>query len=1007
MTPLFFALLSRRSLPIVAVAPAVEYAIEGVLVVTILWVGWRLRRTLGTRTRELRDSKERFRELFEHGIEGVYESGPAGGFKSVNPAMARLLGYARPDELTKLKPEETARLYVSGTRREEFFRALGAGDHVSNFESEVRRPDGTVVWVSENVHAVRDPQGRLLRLQGFVSDITARKQAELELRASEVRYRLLFENSPVGIVELNSLETTARFDRLRAEGVTDLAAWMTAQPEAAEELMLHLPIAGMNATALRLVGASNAEEVRRGFGRIFGREALELRRRALLEFWSGAHDVEGETNLTSLDGTTRRVYARWWMPEVVGRPRGERTQLALVDLTATRQAEAAQQQSETRSRAVFEHSPVPLVEFGYHGIKEHFALLRAQGVVDLDAHFAAHPEALAAALEKSHLTAFNGAMVQLLGARSKEEVVANLDRVFTREVLGVRRSNLLALWRGECRNEGEITLTTLDGRQRRVVHRWWMPEVAGEPGYQWAQSALIDITDIRATEAALIAERTRLAVTLSAMTEGVITTDPAGVVQFMNEAAGVLVGWEPAAAVGRPIDEICRLSDAKSQRPVLAPVASALAHAAPVDLPPQTELQAREGARRRVEGRCAPMHDPSGHGLGAVFVLRDVTEKARFETEMLRASKLESVGLLAGGIAHDFNNLLAIVMGNLTLALLDEKTAASGGRWLREAERGTARARELTQQLLTFAKGGEPVRSAVLLSDLVREAAEFALHGATVRCEFDLADDVRPADADKGQIGQVVQNLVINAMQAMPAGGVIRLSLRNESLPANAVPPLPAGDYLRLEIADTGHGIAPNHLSRMFEPFFTTKEHGTGLGLATVYSIVQKHRGHVSVESEFGRGTTFRVWLPAARTVPTPTVATNSPFERLSGRVLFMDDEEPIRVMTRSLLERLGLEVVVTGDGEEAVKQFARARANGQPFDAVIVDLTVPGGMGGAAAMSEILKLDPDARGIVSSGYSSDPIMADFRAHGFRGSVPKPYKVSDFARTLRAVLQEE
>ncbi len=326
---------------------------------------------------------------------------------------------------------------------------------------------------------------------------------------------------------------------------------------------------------------------------------------------------------------------------------------------------------------------------------------------------------------------------------------------------------------------------------------------------------------------------------------------------------------------------------------------------------------------------------------------------------------------------------------------------------MREAERGTTRARELTQQLLTFAKGGEPVRSAVLLSELVREAAEFALHGASVRCEFDLADDVRPADADKGQIGQVVQNLVINAVQAMPEGGVIRLSLHNEKLSADAVPPLPAGDYLRMEIADTGCGIVPGNLARVFEPFFTTKELGTGLGLATVYSIVQKHQGHIRVESEPGRGTTFRIWLPAARTEPKPTVVTSSPFERLTGRVLFMDDEEPIRVMTCALLTRLGLEVTATCDGDEAVKQFAHAHASGQPFDAVIVDLTVPGGKGGAAAMSEILKLDPDARGIVSSGYSSDPIMADFRAHGFRGSVPKPYKVTDFARTLRAVLREK
>jgi nitrogen-specific signal transduction histidine kinase/CheY-like chemotaxis protein len=397
------------------------------------------------------------------------------------------------------------------------------------------------------------------------------------------------------------------------------------------------------------------------------------------------------------------------------------------------------------------------------------------------------------------------------------------------------------------------------------------------------------------------------------------------------------------------------------------------------------------------------MHDLGGRGIGAVLVMRDVSVRTRMEAELLRASKLESVGVLAGGIAHDFNNLLAIVMGNLTLALLDGPTAATGGKWLREAERGTVRARELTQQLLTFAKGGEPVRAAVRLADVVREAAEFALHGAAVRCEYDIAEDVRPADADKGQIGQVVQNLVLNAVQAMPDGGVIRLSLRNDSLAGMQVTPLAAGDYLKLSIADSGVGIAPDHLVRVFEPFFTTKEHGTGLGLATVYSVVQKHRGHVEVESALGRGTTFHLWIPAATTEPAAAPPTATPFEPLRGRVLFMDDEAPIREMTQTLLERLGLESTVTSDGGEAVRQYVLARMNGQPFDVVIMDLTVPGAMGGAAAMQEILKLDPTARGIVSSGYSSDPVMANFREHGFCGSVPKPYRVSDFARTLREV----
>ncbi len=805
-----------------------------------------LRGLASRRTRELRESEERFRALFENAVEGVYENPPEGGFRRVNSAMARILGYPSAAALLKITSAETARIYVSPTRRAEFFAQLGDGDTVRDFESEVRLPDGTTVWIKENVHVVRGPGRRMLYLHGFVSDVTARRQATAALHASEERYRVLFEHSSVGMVEHDYRPVAAWLQGLRAAGVTDLAAW-----------------------------------------------------------------------------------------------------------------------------------------------------------------FEAHPDDFAAGVMKARVLGANRAALRLVSAASLEEAMANLARIFTPENLGLRRECFLAIWQGRYEAEGEFPLRALDGTLRRVYQHWWVPVIGGEPRYERTQLAMVDVTAIKSAESELAAERERLSVTLRAMTEGVVTTDSAGRVQFMNEAGGTLTGWSPGEAVGRSVDEVCALTDEKIKRAIVAPVASVLALGRPVDLPAQTLLRAKDGRVRRIEGRCAPMHDPAGRGLGAVLVLRDVTERARFEAEMLRASKLESVGLLAGGIAHDFNNLLAIVMGNLTLALLDEKTAAAGGRWLREAERGTARARELTQQLLTFSRGGEPVRSAVLLSELVREAAEFALHGTAVRCEFDLAPDAWPADVDKGQIGQVVQNLVINAVQAMPEGGIIRLALRNAPVDGSSGLPLPDGAYVELAFADAGAGIPPENLSRIFEPFFTTKEHGTGLGLATVYSIVQKHRGHIAVESEVGRGTRFRVWLPAAQTTPVPTVTSASPFERMRGRVLFMDDEEPIRVMTCALLERLGLEVTATADGEEAVKHFAHARASGQPFDVVIMDLTVPGGLGGAAAMVEILKLDPDARGIVSSGYSSDPIMANHRAHGFRGSVPKPYRVADFARTLRDVLDGE
>ncbi|MGH7955979.1 MAG: PAS domain-containing hybrid sensor histidine kinase/response regulator, partial [Opitutaceae bacterium] len=676
----------------------------------------------------------------------------------------------------------------------------------------------------------------------------------------------------------------------------------------------------------------------------------------------------------------------------------------VLDITERKNAAAELGASEERYRVLFDHLPIGIVEYDYRATAAWFEELRASGVVDLGTWLRTHPEALRAASSRVNIVGANPATLRLLGLKSLQEGIENLERIYTSDVYEARRRTFAALWDGQTQTAGEFTVNTLEGRLLRIIYRWRVPVIDGRPYFERTQLVLIDVTQMKSAEQALAAERERLSVTLRAMSEAVVTIDQGGVIQFMNDAASELTGWPAAAAIGHPLREVCVLGSEKTGQAPAPTVTAALMTDRPVDFPPYTLVRPREGPPRWVEGRCVPVHDLKRRVTGAVMVLRDVTQRSRLEADLLRASKMESIGVLAGGIAHDFNNLLSIVMGNISLALLDGNARATDSKWLREAERAAMRAKDLTQQLLTFAKGGEPVRSAVALADVVREAAQFALHGASARCEFDIATELRPADADKGQIGQVVQNLVLNAVQAMPNGGAIRLNLVNETIAAGQVATLPAGHYLRLEISDSGRGIAPDHLARIFEPFFTTKEYGTGLGLATVYSVIQKHRGYITVESAVGTGTTFRLWLPAAHVEPPPPSATSSPFERIEGRVLFMDDEEPIRMMTRALLERLGLHVKVTCDGEEAVREYVTARTAGQAYDVVIFDLTVPGAMGGADAIREILKIDPAAKGIVSSGYSGDPVMANFRAHGFRGSVPKPYRLADIAGMIREVM---
>lgn len=305
------------------------------------------------------------------------------------------------------------------------------------------------------------------------------------------------------------------------------------------------------------------------------------------------------------------------------------------------------------------------------------------------------------------------------------------------------------------------------------------------------------------------------------------------------------------------------------------------------------------------------------------------------------------------------------------------------------------------------------MRTAVSLPEVVREVTEFALRGSKVRCRFTLPPDLWPANVDKGQIGQVVQNIVINAQQAMSNGGTIDIALSNQEIGQEFAGVLAPGRYLRLDITDGGPGIHAADLGRIFDPYFTTKKQGSGLGLATVHSIVKKHAGHIAVESTLGRGTTFHIWLPAANpgdaTQPVPAqVAASTSAEGGGGaRVLVMDDEEFIRNLASSILRRQRCRVTAVADGAAALHEYKRAREAGQPYDLVILDLTIPGGMGGRQTMEELLKLDPDVKAIVSSGYSNDQVLAQYQAHGFRGMISKPYDVADFADTVERVLRGE
>ncbi len=503
-------------------------------------------------------------------------------------------------------------------------------------------------------------------------------------------------------------------------------------------------------------------------------------------------------------------------------------------------------------------------------------------------------------------------------------------------------------------------------------------------------------------------------------TELICRTGPDRSVTFANRAFLSLVDL-PDGIEGHRLDELL-------PAPLAGELGEAIRSTSPDRPPVEIEMTVPDGSGSR---RVAWTVRALGGGVHQL-VGRDVTEQYKVLAELRRyrdeleglvaertaecmamhdrlaaSERLEALGVLAGGIAHDFNNLTAAAMGNLELARArlppDEPVQERLDELGRQLERSTS----LTTQLLTFAQGGSPVKRALQLSDVVSEAAEFVCHGTGVRCLVSSPGDLWTVEADPGQISHVVSNLVLNAVQAMDNRGQVDVRLSNVVLDGGEGLPLPAGPYVRCEVRDHGPGVPPELLTRIFEPFFTTRPKGTGLGLSASFSIVRRHSGFLACETPPGGGASFVILLPAHPDIrpaapaaepilPVPTVT--------DARVLLMDDEPAIREVTGMMLRMNGYRVACAADGEEALELYRAARDAGEPFDLVIMDLTVPGGMGGVEAMERLLALDPSVRAIVSSGYSNDPVMSDHAARGFVGVLPKPYRLSQLLDAVRSAL---
>ncbi len=560
------------------------------------------------------------------------------------------------------------------------------------------------------------------------------------------------------------------------------------------------------------------------------------------------------------------------------------------------------------------------------------------------------------------------------------------------------------VWREALLAGAELSVEVRLRRGRDGGFRWHLVHIQPEHDARGRVRAWLgvatDIDDQRRVAEALAAEKERLSVTLRSIGDGVITTDTDGRVVLLNRAAEKLTGWTQEEAAGRPLAEVFVVREAPYVREAVNMSGAVVTGGGPDH---QAVLIGRDTREWAVATGITPIRDANGQVQGTAVVFRDVTDAQRLEEERQKASKLESVGLLAGAIAHDFNNILTAIMGNISLAKLYTSAGEQVFDRLEEAERAALWAKDLTQQLLTFSKGGAPVKRPIEIGSVVRDSAEFASRGSNILCEVSVNAQVI-VEADEGQIRQVVHNLVLNAQQAMPEGGRVWVSIDEVRRTAYDGHGLVPGRYAEVVCRDEGVGISKENQARIFDPYFTTKLKGSGLGLATSYSIVRKHNGIITVESEPGQGAAFRILLPASDMRLPSLVDTVGRVRRGHGRILIMDDESFIRDVLGRLFTHFGYEVGYAKDGAEALAAYKGAVEEDRPYHVVIMDLVIPGGMGGREAVRKLLEFDPKAKVIVSSGYSNDPIMANYRHYGFCEAVSKPYRNEELRTVVQKVL---
>lgn len=896
---------------------------------------------------ELLEKKERLSFALHGANSGMWDWNLKTAEVTFDENYYKMAGY-EPFEFPQSFEEWEKRVHPDDLKRVKDTIQSTLTHHPEQFTAEFRfkTKSATWMWILAQGKVIQwDINGEPVRFIGLHTGTDKIKEAELALRESANRLKLTLESAELGSWDWNPMSGAVVFnDR-----------WATMLGYRREELKPHVE------TWYNLLHPDDVAETMEHIN---------------------AH-LNGHTPIYQTEFRMRTKSGQWkWILDTgkvtQHNDQGQPIRMTGIhqDITERKQIEQALSQSEQQYRTIFENSIVGLSRSTPEG---------------------------------RYLIA-NQAFARILGYDSAEKLLRETTDITTQRYIDAHdRDNLKQLL-----NEHE----TVENFEYRVrckdgTERWISSSVRlvrddnGKIAYY--EGVSIDINDRKLMENALRTSEENLRITLNSIGDAVIACDIDHKVIRMNPVAEKLTGWTETQAKGQPLGQVFHIINVKTGQLAESPVEKVLKTENIVALANHTVLIARDGRESQIADSAAPIRDKSNNITGVVLVFRDVTEEYRIREELHKMQQLESIGTLAGGIAHDFNNILAGIFGNIALAKQRAEANHPSLKYLEQAEISANRAKNLTGQLLTFAKGGEPIKDHVSVEELIKEVANFDLSGSKVKLLYDYPDDLWPAEVDKAQMQQVISNLVINAIQAMPDGGHLHIQLKNSEISAHAVTELKAGKYVQVTVRDEGAGIAEKYLSRIFDPYFSTKQTGRGLGLATVYSIINRHDGHIKVTSQTGVGTTFTLYLPAAQEsqkVSTEELTNETIGERKALKVLLMDDEDIIRTLTTEMLIRLGGTTDTATNGEETLMLYRQALQGGTPYDLVIMDLTIPGGMGGKQAIKSLLEIDPEARAIVSSGYADDPVMALYHNYGFKGVVAKPYTLNELKFAIEKAMTD-